>query len=214
MGQRDNHWHPASSRRPNRCNSAFWSQWHHSAVPRDTITYPVWVTFTSTITHDSQFLPPGASPRAVASVSFRYESGVQGVACCWLGAQTEPLRLTTSAGTDMLAYDTTLRPNQHTPPTRSGGTFNRCLVPLVFVRAIHNRATGSRLTVDLSSVFWWSYARFPVRTPTAVNMHQFRLWLMPSIPIRPSSDTSIATALQLVYVAHTGKHRARHIRGR
>jgi hypothetical protein len=36
---------------------------------------------------------------------------------------------------------------------------------------------------------------------------------MPSIPIRPSSDTSIATASELVYVAHTD-HRARHIRGR
>ena len=30
MGQRGNHRHPASSRRPNRCSSAFWSQWHHS----------------------------------------------------------------------------------------------------------------------------------------------------------------------------------------
>lgn len=75
--------------------------------------------------------------------------------------------------------------------------FNRCLLGPPRFR--EGDTTGSQLvrsapqlfpspqTVDLSCVFWWSYARFPARTPTAVNMHQFRLWLMPSIPIRPSS---------------------------
>lgn len=64
MGQRDNHRHPASSRRPNRCESAFLVA---MAVPRDTITSRVQDTFTSTITHDSLFPPPGASRPYLAS---------------------------------------------------------------------------------------------------------------------------------------------------